>query len=302
MTSASQTESKNSIHPGTTVGALSLTVSDLIQSLEFYRREIGFELMDHKQGSATLGAGGRPLLHLAEAPGARPWPRGGRSYTGLYHFAILVPTRADLGAWVKHWLDLGHPIGQGDHLVSEALYLEDPDGHGIEIYRDRPRDQWTWENGRVVMGTGEVDIRGMIEEAEREGKVFRGLPAGTRLGHMHLQVGNIPEAERFYNQILGFDIVAAMPTALFLSAGGYHHHIGMNTWHSLGGDRAPDDSVRLNFFTIDLPSKDALSEAVARLEAANVALRRENGRVTVDDPFGNRAILQVPPVNHQTHR
>ncbi|HEV3309056.1 MAG TPA: VOC family protein [Chloroflexota bacterium] len=287
------TAKTRTIHPDTSVGLLSLTVSDLERSLDFYTQAVGFQNLDRSGSEATLGAGGQPLLLLREQTAAKSWPRNGRSYTGLYHFAILVPTREDLGSWVKHWLDLGHPIGQGDHRVSEALYLEDPDLHGIEIYRDRPRDEWEWDNGRVRMGSDPVDIRGMIEAAERAGKRFEGLPPGTKLGHMHLQVGDIPEAERFYNHILGFDIVASMPTALFVSAGGYHHHIGMNTWHSQSAPSAPSDSVRLSFFTIDLPNETARQEVLDRLEEAGVAYHREGEHVVVDDPWGNRAVLQI---------
>lgn len=282
-----------SIHPETRMGMLSLTVADLDRSLDFYTSSIGFERLEREDGEATLGAGGKPLLHLVERQGATGWPRGGRGYTGLYHFAVLLPTRADLGAWVKHWLSLGHPIGQGDHLVSEALYLEDPDGHGIEIYRDRPREQWTWEDGRVQMGAGPVDIQGMVEEADSAGVVFSGLPSGTRLGHMHLQVGDIPEAARFYSEVVGFDIVAEMPTALFVSAGGYHHHLAVNTWHSLGADQPPDGSVKLNYFTIQLPTEEALEEVVERLRQAGAEFRQEDERLVLDDPWGNTAIFHV---------
>jgi len=293
---------RTSIHPDTHVGMLSLTVSDMERSLRFYGDEIGFEILTAEGDTAVLGVAGVPVLTLTERAGASEWPRGGQSYTGLYHFAILLPTRSDLGAWVKHWLDRGHPIGQGDHLVSEALYLEDPDGHGIEMYRDRPRDSWQWDNGRVRMAADPVDIEGMINEAEREGKVFTKLPAGTRLGHMHLQVGDIPEAARFYTKILGFDLVAEMPTALFVSAGGYHHHIGMNVWHSRGAGQAPDNSVRLNFFTIHLPSTEALQEVLQRVEAAGVSYTRsDDGTAVIDDPWGNRALLVVGSVQDHAH-
>ena len=292
---------RKSIHPDTQVGLLSLTVSDLERSLAFYTSAIGFELLERVQSQATLGAAGKPLLLLKEQAGAQPWPRAGQSYTGLYHFAILLPTRADLGAWVKHWTDLGYPIGQGDHLVSEALYLEDPDGHGIEIYRDRPRDQWQWDEGTVRMATGPVDIRGMIEDAQREGKTFQGLPSGTKLGHMHLQVGDIPEAARFYSEILGFDIVAKMPSALFVSAGGYHHHVGMNTWQSKKAGPAPDDSAKLNFFTIDLPSEEARDEVLRRLDEADITYSKAGDHVAVDDPWGNGAVLQVGEARSASH-
>ncbi len=293
-TSASTAKHYTPIDPATTVGLLALSVADLKRSVDFYTGPIGLALLAQGEGSATLGVAGQPLLLLSERQGAAPWPRGGRSYTGLYHFAILLPTQAALGAWLRHWLELGLPVpGQGDHLVSEALYLEDPDGHGIEIYRDRPRDEWTWRGGQVQMATDPVDLRGLLNEAARVGAPWQGLPAGTRLGHMHLQVGDIPQAAAFYRDILGFDIVVAMPTALFVSAGGYHHHIGMNVWHSQGATQAPEDSVRLRFFTIDLPSEAARAAVVERLTAADVPYTTRGGAIVTRDPWDNVLLLQV---------
>ncbi|RIK42773.1 MAG: glyoxalase [Chloroflexi bacterium] len=294
MSSTSAHPLNTTIDPATEVGPLALTVSDLERSLAFYTQAIGLQVLARNATTATLGAGGLPLLYLSEAAGAQPWPRGGRSYTGLYHFAILLPSRADLGRWLRHWIELGLGLpGQGDHNVSEALYLDDPDGHGIEIYRDRPRSEWRWVNGKVQMGTGPVDVRGVIAEADREGLPFNGLPAGAKIGHMHLQVGDIPTAAHFYHDILGFDIVAEMPSALFVSAGGYHHHIGMNIWHSRGQGPAPDGFVRLQHFTIALPSKAARDEVLARLDAAGVPHSAVEGRVVVHDPWQNEIHLRV---------
>jgi len=284
----------SSIDPATQIGPLSLSVADLQRSLQYYSEAIGFEILKVDASSATLGAGGVPLLQLAEQTGAEPWPRGGASYTGLYHFAILVPTRADLGRWLRHWFELGLPMpGQGDHTVSEALYLEDPDGHGIEIYRDRPRDQWRHADGRIQMGTGPVDIEGLLADAERSGEPWTGMPAGTRIGHIHLQVGDIPRAVEFYHDVLGFDIMAQMPTALFISAGGYHHHLGMNVWHSAGADKAPDSSVRLRFIAIELPSEPARRAVSSRLEAAGVPYRQSGDVVALQDPWQNLILLQI---------
>ncbi|MGO8946984.1 MAG: VOC family protein [Ktedonobacterales bacterium] len=282
------------IDPETRVGLLALTISDLDRSISFYTNEFGFAQLQRGDDQATLGAGGVPLLLLKEQPGARPFPHDRYGYTGLYHFAILVPTRADLGRWLAHWLETGHPLpGQGDHLVSEALYLTDPDGNGIEIYRDRPRDTWTWVNGQVEMATDPVDIRAMLAEAQKEGKSWSGLPAGTRLGHMHLQVGDIKQAVHFYHDTLGFDITAQMPTALFLSAGGYHHHLGMNTWHSKGAGPAPADVAGLRFFTIDFGGEPARAATVSRLAAAGVPHSEVAGDVVLEDPWHNTLVLQV---------
>jgi len=294
MTTRSQSTPTTSIHPDTTMGLLSLTASALTRSLTFYTEALGFELLEQKGTEATLGAAGTPLLLLSEQAGATPWPRDRQSYTGLYHFAILMPTRADLGRWLGHWLELRFPLpGQGDHLVSEALYLEDPDGHGIEIYRDRPRDQWQWTDGQVRMAANPVDLQGLLTDAAEAGEPWAGLPAGTRLGHIHLQVGDIAQAESFYHDLLGFDIVARMPTALFISAGGYHHHLGMNTWHSRGAGAAPEGTARLRFFTIDLPSEDARREVVARIEAAGFRTVQTGDLVVFQDPWHNTILLQV---------
>ncbi|HWE60773.1 MAG TPA: VOC family protein [Chloroflexota bacterium] len=283
-----------SIDAATQPGLLSLTVADLARSLAFYTQAIGLTVLEQDAARATLGVAGTPLLLLTEQQGARPWPRDRASYTGLYHFAILLPERADLGRWLRHWLELGLPLpGQGDHLVSEALYLSDPDENGIEIYRDRPRSEWQWVQGQVRMAADPVDIQGLLAEAERAGEPWIGMPAGTRLGHMHLQVGDIAQAARFYHEILGFDIVAHMPTALFVSAGGYHHHIGMNTWHSRGAEPAPAGTAGLRFFTIDLPTEEARQAVIDRIAAAGIPYTQTADRVLVQDPWQNTIALQV---------
>lgn len=294
MTGIATHTAPRSIDPATEVGPLALTVSDLDRSLAYYTEAIGMALLERERGSATLGVAGRPLLYLSEAPKAQPWPRGGRSYTGLYHFAILLPTRADLGRWLRHWFELGMPMpGQGDHNVSEALYLEDPDGHGIEVYRDRPRAEWRWVDGRVQMGTGPVDIRGAIAEGDRDGRPWDGLPEGTTIGHIHLQVGDIDQASAFYHGVLGFDIMAGMGSALFVSAGGYHHHLGMNIWHSRGAGPAPEGVVRLEWFTIALPSAQARDDVLARIAAAGIPVEHDGDTVVVADPWDNRIHLRV---------
>jgi catechol 2,3-dioxygenase len=280
-----------SIDPATEVGHVSLSVADLERAVAFYTGAMGLAVLDQTESAATLGVAGTPLLLLTARPGARPWPTDG--VTGLYHFAILVPTRADLGRWLRHWLDLGYPLpGQGDHLVSEALYIRDPDEHGIEVYRDRPRDTWTWVNGRVRMASDPIDIEGLLAEAAREDTPWSGLPAGTRLGHIHLQVADIERARDFYHGVLGFDVVAQLSSALFVSAGGYHHHIGANTWHSRAASAAPADTAQLQFFTVDLPDDSALSTVLERVRAAGLSVDERAGGATVRDPDGNRLLLR----------
>ncbi len=279
------------IDPATHVGVVALKVANLERSLAFYTDAIGFALQQRGDGEATLGVAGVPLLQLTEVAGASPAPRRA---TGLYHFAILVPTRADLGRWLRHWLESGYPLpGQGDHLVSEALYLSDPDANGIEIYRDRPRSEWTWDNGQVRMAVDPVDIEGVIAEGDREGKPWNGMAPGTFIGHIHLQVGDIPRTQAFYSGVLGFDVVAQMPDALFVSAGGYHHHVGLNTWHSRGAGPAPEDSAGLRFYTLDLPTEEARAAVVARLDATGIAREPDGDAVAVRDPWQNTIHLRV---------
>lgn len=287
------------IDPATQVGLVALTVASLERSVRFYSDIFGFTVLDQKAGEATLGTPSSPLLLLREEPGARPWPHDRYAYTGLYHFAVLVPTRRDLGRWLRHWLQMGLPLpGQGDHLVSEALYISDPDGNGIEIYRDRPRSEWHWDNGQVRMAVDPVDIRGVLAEAETDDEPWTGFPDGTRVGHIHLQIADVPQAKVFYHDVLGFDVVATMPSALFVSAGGYHHHIGMNTWHSRNAPPAPAGTAGLRFFTLEIASEDARAAIVARLNAADIPSTQTPDAVIVQDPWQNTLVLQIGPAGN----
>lgn len=293
MGNQAQTAASASIDSRTSVGQVTLAVADLDRSIAFYSAGFGFAVQSRAGNQASLGAGDATLLHLIEEQSARPWP--GR-YTGLYHFAVLVPTRADLGRWLRHWLEAGHPLpGQGDHLVSEALYLSDPDDNGIEIYRDRPRSDWTWQNGRVRMATDPVDIRAVLAAGDAVDLPWSGLPNGTRVGHMHLQVGDISQAADFYHDVLGFDIVARIPSALFVSAGGYHHHIGMNTWHTQGASAAPAGFAGLRQFTIDFADDATRSAVIERLQAAGHAASIQDGEAIIQDPWHNTIRLRLDP-------
>ena len=281
---------RKSIPAETHIGRVVLRVADLERAVRFYTRAIGFAEQGRGEGEAFLGVPGAPLLRLIELPGAPPKPEWA---TGLSHFAIRVPSRPDLGRVLRHLIDSGTGLqGASDHKVSEALYLADPDQNGIEIYRDRPREEWPIQGDRIRMGTDPLDAEGILAEAGREGRAFSGLPEGTSMGHMHLQVGDIPTAEAFYVGRLGFAVVAKMGSALFVSAGGYHHHIGMNTWTSLGQGPV-SGTAGLEAFEIVFPDTASRDAAVARVEAAPGA---GDGEVpVVKDPWENAIRLVVAP-------
>lgn len=266
------------------LGPVELSVTSLERSLAFYTGALGLTLLEREGPLARLGVPGRTLLELREVPGARPAPT--RS-PGLYHFALLLPSRADLGRFVRHFAGLGLPLGQGDHLVSEAFYTQDPDGHGIEVYRDRPRREWRWEGGQVQMATDPVDVASLLAEPGAQAP-FTGLPEGTHMGHVHLKVNDLAAARAFYLDLLGFDAVSALGgQALFVSVGGYHHHLGLNTWHSAGGAPAPQDSARLLGVGLELPQAQDLNALQERLRVAGYPHSLQDGVLSVLDPAGN---------------
>jgi len=286
-----------SIHPGTNIGLVTLRVADLERSRRFYQGLLAFQPIKEEPGKVVLsGQDKQPLLELIEVPGAAPQPRRA---TGLYHIAILFPTRADLGRELLRVAAAGIQIGQGDHLVSEALYISDPDDNGLELYRDRSRDTWHWTNGMVEMATDPVDIRGLIEESQRDAEPWEVISAGTRVGHIHLQVGDIKEAKLFYHTILGFDVTADLSEhgALFVSAGGYHHHIGLNTWHSRGAKPTPSNVAGLQSYVIAIPTREGLQEVKERLVAHEVPFEEQEDLIRVNDPWSNQILLSVQPTN-----
>lgn len=266
-----------------TLGPIELTVADLNRSVTFYRQLLGMTVLTSTPERATLGLPDRPLLALETCPGAHP---ASPSSPGLYHLAVLLPTRADLARWVQHAAGLGLRVGQSDHLVSEAFYLNDPDGHGIEVYRDRPRDTWRWQDGQVQMAGDPIDMNNLLAEPGAN-MPFDGLPEGTTLGHVHLRVTDIQATEAFYRGVLGFDVVSRWPGALFISVGGYHHHFGLNTWQSERGAPAPRGSSGLLCVNVNLPEAQDLDELESRLRAAGVMFTREPHSLDVRDPAGN---------------
>ena len=281
-----------SIDPRTSIGAVRLVVADLDDVADFYREAIGLRPLEPEQSEIVrLGTGedAAPLVELVGDPSAPSRPRHS---TGLYHLAILVPTRADLARALQRVADAGWRLtGASDHLVSEALYLSDPEGNGIEIYRDRPREQWQYRDGAIQMSTEPLDLDGVLGELSRE-DAGAGMPAGTRMGHVHLNVADLTAAETFYSGALGFDVtVRCYPGALFVSAGGYHHHIGLNTWTGEGAPPPPPLSRGLRWFEIRLPGEAQLAAEEDRLRAAGFEPERVDGGVSVNDPSGNGVLL-----------
>ena len=280
------------IDPATALGAVRLHVADLSRLRDFYERVIGLGTLDSRDGTARLGADdGAPLVELVERPDAAARPPG---TTGLFHLAILVPSRPDLRRALERVASQGWPLsGASDHLVSEALYLADPEGNGIELYRDRPRDEWPHEQGSLRMATLPLDLEDLLGEAGGEASADQ-MPQGTRLGHVHLQVSDLAAAEAFYSGILGFEVtVRSYPGALFVSAGGYHHHIGLNTWAGEGAPPPPPRSRGLQRFEVLAASEGELEQVAERAEAARIDSERQDGELLLEDPSGNRVALRA---------
>lgn len=278
------------IDPATRVGAVHLTISNLDRSVRFYEAHLGFQVHRRDGRTAWLGAGGPDLLVLSPCEAA---PRV-RGTTGLYHFAILVPSRRDLGRALRRMVETDTVLqGAADHGVSEALYLADPDGNGIEVYRDRPRQEWPYVDGRLQMGADPLNLDGILaEDGIGDG---RGLSPGTVIGHVHLHVSRLADAERFYVGVLGFELMQRYgPSALFVAAGGYHHHIGLNTWAGVGAPPPPSGAIGLRHFDVLLPGAPALAAVEERLQSAGVPIESADaGGLLVRDPAGNAILLTL---------
>jgi catechol 2,3-dioxygenase len=264
------------------MGTVHLTVADLERSITYYEEQIGLVVHGRDDGTVRLGTGGEDLLVLAEETGARP----ADGFSGLFHFALLVPRRVDLARWLAHAARTRVRLsGLSDHYVSEAIYLDDPDHHGIEIYADRPREVWEGQVGRrlTTMPLDTNDLLSVLDEPRDE--PFDGLATGTAMGHVHLRVSEVAATNAYYRDGLGFEVMAQLgDQATFLAAGGYHHHVGANTWQSAGQPSAPEGYARLTQMTIVLPDESSLAAAAARA-----------GGHSVRDPSGNPVLLTTPP-------
>jgi catechol 2,3-dioxygenase len=278
--------------PQTTVGEVQLYVADLQRSLAFYQNRLGFKLLGQEDGQAHLGAGTRRLITLIEKPNARHVP----GTTGLYHFAVLMPSRRDLAHLLYTMAEQETEVqGAADHGVSEALYLADPDGNGIELYSDRHKNEWPRDDlGRLQMGSEELDIEDLVLELRGGLTPWQGLPEGTTIGHIHLQVSDLAETERFYRQVLGFEMTQRYGSgALFFSAGGYHHHVGANTWTSAGAPPPPPDAAGLRWFSLILPNQEVLEATLKRLQDAGVDYETLPEGYLVRDPSQNSILFRA---------
>jgi catechol 2,3-dioxygenase len=254
---------QSQIHPDTSIGVISLNVQQLTRSIDYYVNVLGFQIHNDSDAQAVLGAGNDDLMILNELEGAAHYP----GTTGLYHLAILLPSRLHLGLSLKQLAERRAPVqGFADHWVSEAVYLSDPDENGIEIYRDRLEDEWPRLDGQIQMSTEALDVEGILAELSQSTISWSGLPPATRIGHVHLQVADITAADAFYSGLLGFDLMMHFGlSAGFVSAGGYHHHIGYNTWSSLGAAKPPANASGLAWFSIDFPAQPALDTVLDQI-------------------------------------
>ncbi|MGJ9385468.1 VOC family protein [Salipaludibacillus sp. CF4.18] len=277
--------------PTTFISEVNLKVLKLERSLTFYKEIMGLKILEQTEHTAKLTADGKTVLLSIEQP-VDVISKQQRT-TGLYHFAILLPNRTDLGEILNHFLQIKYPLqGAADHLVSEAIYLADPDGNGIEVYSDRAPSEWTWDNDEVVMPSDPLDAEDLLAEAQ--GGSWNGLPHDTLMGHIHLQVSELDKSRNFYVEGLGFKIVSRFGNhALFISDGDYHHHIALNIWNGEGAPLPQKNSVGLESFTLMLPNEEKRSKIIEQLKRMGFPVKEENNSIITSDPSGNRIHLRV---------
>ncbi|WP_312795238.1 VOC family protein [Tianweitania sp.] len=269
------------------IGKVTLTVNDLAGVSAFYQSVLGLALVDQTDGVARLGVGDSVFLELVGDPSA---PRSSARDAGLFHTAFLLPTRADLGSWIDYLARNRFSIqGASDHAVSEALYLADPEGNGIEVYADRPSSEWPYASGKLGMTTERLDIENL--RAAAAGLEWQAAPAGSIIGHVHLQVGATPEADAFYADALGLDITARYPGASFYSSGGYHHHLAGNIWNSRNAAKRVPGSTGLREVELLAADAETYDKTAARLEEAGIALHQQTSGIRVEDPWGTSLSL-----------
>jgi catechol 2,3-dioxygenase len=267
------------------IGAIGLKVRDLGRVADYYRDVLGLTVLDRGKDAATLGAGEVALVHLEHRPDAKP---DDTRTAGLYHTAFLVPTRADLARWILHVARNKTPLtGASDHAVSEAFYLDDPEGNGIEVYHDRPADSWEWTGEALKITTDPLDVEDILREVPPTAG-YDGAPDGLRIGHVHLRVGDVARAEAFYRDGLGLDVTRRRHGASFMSSGRYHHHIAGNVWHSAGAGARDEDRAGLSWFSLEAADAAAFEAAKSRLAQAGAPLTATPTGIETADPWGTR--------------
>ena len=295
------TQTQFSIHPQTLIGHVSLTVANLDNQIAFYQQALGFQQHWRDGNRAGLGAGGADLLRLTEQPNVKRY----RRVTGLYHFAMVFPNQRELARAVARLFVLKYPNSPTDHIMTKTTYLNDPEGNGIELYAESPEDgSFVIENddfitrradGTLSDGREPLDVDKLFSHLSEDDRLDASLPPETRVGHVHLHVRNVAEAVDFYHGIIGFDVQGISSTfrAAFVSAGGYHHHLGLNAWQGEGAPPPPADAVGLRHFTVELPDQQALSEVIARVDAAGLPSNLTEDGLLVHDPSQNGVILTI---------
>jgi catechol 2,3-dioxygenase len=303
MTTPTQTQvqpkTEFSIHPATLPGHVALTVANLENEITFYQKVLGFKLHWREGNQAGLGAGKADLLRLNQQSGLKRY----RHVSGLYHFAILFPSRRELARAIARLFALRYPNSPTDHIMTKTTYLDDPEGNGIELYAESPEDgTFTMEGGKFVTrradgslsdGREPLDVEALFKELTEDDALDQPVPEETRVGHVHLHVANVDKAVAFYHGVIGFDImgVAKLFRAAFVSAGGYHHHLGLNTWQGEGVPPPPPDAAGLRYFTIDLPDKTELERVLEHVRQAGIPIQETEVGFLVRDPSQNAVVL-----------
>ncbi len=299
--SQTKTKSEFSIHPKTKIGHISLKVANLDNQIEFYQKAMGFKLHWRDGNKAGLGSGGADLLLLTELPDLKKY----RSVTGLYHVAYVFPNRRKLAIAVARLFAIKYPNSPTDHIMTKTTYLDDLEGNGIELYCESPEDgTWTITNGKFEArradgswsdGREPLDVDALFKHIKEDDRLDASVPPELKIGHVHLHVRDVDEAVNFYHGVIGFDVmgVAKAFQAAFVSAGGYHHHIGLNTWQGRGAPPPPEDAVGLRYFTVELPHQQAYDEVVIRVDKAGIASNETDDGLLLHDPSQNGVVLTV---------
>src|SRR5688572_5279940 len=302
----SETKTEFSIHPATRIGHVSLNVANLGDQLAFYQQALGFHLHWRDGNKAGLGAGGADLLQLVEQPDFKRYQR----VTGLYHLAVLFPDRRELARAIARLFALKYPNYPTDHIMTKSTYLDDAEGNGIELYTESPEDG-TWKmtngtfearraDGTLSNGREPLDVDALFSHLEEDDRLDVPVPPETRVGHVHLHIRDVDEAVDFYHGLLGFDVMGLAKSfgMAFVSAGGYHHHIGLNTWQGEGAPPPPADAVGLRHFTVELPDQKSLDEVVARIDKAGIPSNQTDDGLLIHDPSQNGVIVTPRPVSN----